>query len=222
MVNIHFSDEEAETQRCSKTQDPIASRCLALILSSLLCLSQSSTSFNRDAVKAGTGRRFLGGLLDHTSYCYTLEVSFYSYIIGGTTAAVPYTEEACILGRFPPPPPQAWASPHLATSIQVWQHLMGRQESDIQLGRGLRLWGENGGWLCWWHLWIVLFAPCPSNGHTPSQLAPRRPSAAPISISPPHPHEGVRLLPSKVCKHMGWRMTIPLVAEEDLGGLDSF
>ncbi|XP_030878049.1 cytosolic carboxypeptidase 6-like, partial [Leptonychotes weddellii] len=54
----------------------------------------SSTSFNRDAVKAGTGRRFLGGLLDHTSYCYTLEVSFYSYIIGGTTAAVPYTEEA--------------------------------------------------------------------------------------------------------------------------------
>lgn len=48
-------------------------------------------------MKAGTGRRFLGGLLDHTSYCYTLEVSFYSYIIGGTTAAVPYTEEACIL-----------------------------------------------------------------------------------------------------------------------------
>ncbi|KAB0388288.1 hypothetical protein FD755_003244 [Muntiacus reevesi] len=70
----------------------------------LLCqnaedFSYSSTSFNRDAVKAGTGRRFLGGLLDHTSYCYTLEVSFYSYIIGGTTAAVPYTEEACILGR---------------------------------------------------------------------------------------------------------------------------
>ncbi|KAG8505426.1 Cytosolic carboxypeptidase 6, partial [Galemys pyrenaicus] len=65
----------------------------------LLCqnaedFSYSSTSFNRDAVKAGTGRRFLGGLLDHTSYCYTLEVSFYSYIIGGTTAAVPYTEEA--------------------------------------------------------------------------------------------------------------------------------
>lgn len=74
---------------------------------SLLCLLQSSTSFNRDAVKAGTGRRFLGGLLDHTSYCYTLEVSFYSYIIGGTTAAVPYTEEACILGKFPPGPIQA-------------------------------------------------------------------------------------------------------------------
>ncbi|TFK10145.1 Cytosolic carboxypeptidase 6 [Platysternon megacephalum] len=64
-----------------------------------LCLSptQSSTSFNRDAVKAGTGRRFLGGLLDHSSYCYTLEVSFYSYILGGTTSTVPYTEEACIL-----------------------------------------------------------------------------------------------------------------------------
>ncbi|XP_057166238.1 cytosolic carboxypeptidase 6 [Ursus arctos] len=71
----------------------------------LLCqnaedFSYSSTSFNRDAVKAGTGRRFLGGLLDHTSYCYTLEVSFYSYVIGGTTAAVPYTEEAYMkLGR---------------------------------------------------------------------------------------------------------------------------
>ncbi|XP_074987961.1 BEN domain-containing protein 5 isoform X5 [Caretta caretta] len=60
----------------------------------------TSTSFNRDAVKAGTGRRFLGGLLDHTSYCYTLEVSFYSYILGGTTSTVPYTEEAYMkLGR---------------------------------------------------------------------------------------------------------------------------
>uniref|UniRef100_A0A8B9PHM3 ATP/GTP binding protein like 4 n=1 Tax=Apteryx owenii TaxID=8824 RepID=A0A8B9PHM3_APTOW len=68
----------------------------------LLCqnaedFSYSSTSFNRDAVKAGTGRRFLGGLLNDTSYCYTLEVSFYSYVVGGTTSAVPYTEEACIL-----------------------------------------------------------------------------------------------------------------------------
>lgn len=60
-------------------------------------LLQSSTSFNRDAVKAGTGRRFLGGLLNDTSYCYTLEVSFYSYILGGPTSTVPYTEEACIL-----------------------------------------------------------------------------------------------------------------------------
>ncbi|XP_078187795.1 cytosolic carboxypeptidase 6 isoform X8 [Callithrix jacchus] len=75
------------------------------IFPKLLCqnaedFSYSSTSFNRDAVKAGTGRRFLGGLLDHTSYCYTLEVSFYSYIVSGTTAAVPYTEEAYMkLGR---------------------------------------------------------------------------------------------------------------------------
>nr|XP_020843370.1 cytosolic carboxypeptidase 6 isoform X2 [Phascolarctos cinereus] len=75
------------------------------IFPKLLCqnaedFSFSSTSFNRDAVKAGTGRRFLGGLLDHTSYCYTLEVSFFSYIIGGTAATVPYTEEAYMkLGR---------------------------------------------------------------------------------------------------------------------------
>uniref|UniRef100_A0A7M4FPT7 AGBL carboxypeptidase 4 n=1 Tax=Crocodylus porosus TaxID=8502 RepID=A0A7M4FPT7_CROPO len=72
------------------------------IFPKLLCqnaedFSFSSTSFNRDAVKAGTGRRFLGGLLDDTSYCYTLEVSFYSYIVGGATSTVPYTEEACIL-----------------------------------------------------------------------------------------------------------------------------
>uniref|UniRef100_A0A8C3MSY2 Peptidase M14 domain-containing protein n=1 Tax=Geospiza parvula TaxID=87175 RepID=A0A8C3MSY2_GEOPR len=68
----------------------------------LLCqnaedFSYSSTSFNRDAVKAGTGRRFLGGLLNDTSYCYTLEVSFYSYILAAAAPAVPYTEEACIL-----------------------------------------------------------------------------------------------------------------------------
>ncbi|XP_039342514.1 cytosolic carboxypeptidase 6 isoform X11 [Mauremys reevesii] len=75
------------------------------IFPKLLCqnaedFSFSSTSFNRDAVKAGTGRRFLGGLLDHSSYCYTLEVSFYSYILGGTTSTVPYTEEAYMkLGR---------------------------------------------------------------------------------------------------------------------------
>uniref|UniRef100_A0A1A8S2D1 Cytosolic carboxypeptidase 6 n=2 Tax=Nothobranchius TaxID=28779 RepID=A0A1A8S2D1_9TELE len=61
----------------------------------LLCqnapdFSFSNTSFNRDVVKAGTGRRFLGGLLDDTSYCYTLEVSFYSYMTAGSTAPVPH------------------------------------------------------------------------------------------------------------------------------------
>ncbi|KAK9404270.1 cytosolic carboxypeptidase 6 [Crotalus adamanteus] len=76
-----------------------------IIFPKLLCqnaedFSFSSTSFNRDAVKAGTGRRFLGGLLDDTSYCYTLEVSFYSYIVGGTSSTVPYSEETYMkLGR---------------------------------------------------------------------------------------------------------------------------
>ncbi|KAK2898363.1 hypothetical protein Q8A67_009781 [Cirrhinus molitorella] len=71
----------------------------------LLCqnapdFSLSSTSFNRDVVKAGTGRRFLGGLLDDTSYCYTLEVSFYSYLTAGNTSPVPYTEDGYMkLGR---------------------------------------------------------------------------------------------------------------------------
>ncbi|XP_070949386.1 cytosolic carboxypeptidase 6 isoform X6 [Macaca nemestrina] len=91
------------------------------IFPKLLCqnaedFSYSSTSFNRDAVKAGTGRRFLGGLLDHTSYCYTLEVSFYSYIISGTTAAVPYTEEACILGPSPPSLGPALIQPRVSKS----------------------------------------------------------------------------------------------------------
>uniref|UniRef100_A0A4W4DUS8 AGBL carboxypeptidase 4 n=1 Tax=Electrophorus electricus TaxID=8005 RepID=A0A4W4DUS8_ELEEL len=71
----------------------------------LLChnapdFSLSSTSFNRDVVKAGTGRRFLGGLLDDTSYCYTLEVSFYSYVTAGSATPVPYTEDGYMkLGR---------------------------------------------------------------------------------------------------------------------------
>ncbi|XP_043986164.1 cytosolic carboxypeptidase 6 isoform X1 [Gambusia affinis] len=71
----------------------------------LLCqnapdFSYSNTSFNRDKVKAGTGRRFLGGLLDDTSYCYTLEVSFYGYMTSAGTAAVPYSEENYMkLGR---------------------------------------------------------------------------------------------------------------------------
>ncbi|GAA6092679.1 cytosolic carboxypeptidase 6 [Tachysurus ichikawai] len=65
----------------------------------LLChnapdFSLSSTSFNRDVVKAGTGRRFLGGLLDDTSYCYTLEVSFYSFLTAGSTTPIPYTEDS--------------------------------------------------------------------------------------------------------------------------------
>uniref|UniRef100_A0A672PKJ1 AGBL carboxypeptidase 4 n=1 Tax=Sinocyclocheilus grahami TaxID=75366 RepID=A0A672PKJ1_SINGR len=52
----------------------------------LLCqnapdFSLSSTSFNRDVVKAGTGRRFLGGL----------------YLTAGSTSPVPYTEDGCIL-----------------------------------------------------------------------------------------------------------------------------
>ncbi|KAM4574824.1 cytosolic carboxypeptidase 6 isoform 2-T2 [Fundulus diaphanus] len=60
----------------------------------------SNTSFNRDKVKAGTGRRFLGGLLDDTSYCYTLEVSFYGYMTAGGAAPVPYSEEIYMkLGR---------------------------------------------------------------------------------------------------------------------------
>lgn len=56
--------------------------------------SFANTAFNRDVVKAGTGRRFLGGILDETSYCYTLEVSFYSYYNGLSPTPIPYTEES--------------------------------------------------------------------------------------------------------------------------------
>ena len=43
--------------------------------------------------------RTLGGSLDENSFCYTLEVSFYSYIAntGTSNLALPYTEEGCIL-----------------------------------------------------------------------------------------------------------------------------
>lgn len=45
--------------------------------------------------------RALGGCLDENTYCYTLEVSFYSYTINQGTQSVtlPYTEEGCILGE---------------------------------------------------------------------------------------------------------------------------
>ena len=70
----------------------------------LLCLnaedfSLSSTSFNRDSVKAGTGRRALGSSLSSQTNCYTLEVSFFSYT-SGLMGTMPYTEEGYFkLGR---------------------------------------------------------------------------------------------------------------------------
>jgi hypothetical protein len=69
----------------------------------LLCanaedFSMSNTSFNQDAVKAGTGRRFLGNCLTPCTNCYTLEVSFFSYTTGSPhSSPAPYTEEGCIL-----------------------------------------------------------------------------------------------------------------------------
>ncbi|CAL8084789.1 unnamed protein product [Calicophoron daubneyi] len=55
--------------------------------------SLPQTNFNRDAVKAGTGRRTLGGILDDRTLCYTLEVSFFSYANVLTGEMIPYTEE---------------------------------------------------------------------------------------------------------------------------------
>jgi len=54
--------------------------------------SFANTAFNRDAVKSGTGRRFLGGILDESSYCYTLEVSFFNYFHGAQS--LPYTQDS--------------------------------------------------------------------------------------------------------------------------------
>ncbi|CAH8589860.1 unnamed protein product [Schistosoma turkestanicum] len=55
--------------------------------------SLPQTNFNRDTLKAGTGRRTLGGILDDHTICYTLEVSFYSYTNMLTNEMIPYTEE---------------------------------------------------------------------------------------------------------------------------------
>eukprot|EP01135_Chromosphaera_perkinsii_P004701 Nk52_evm12s294 gene=Nk52_evmTU12s294 len=44
--------------------------------------SIENSSFNRDKVKAGTGRRFLGQFLGPNSHSYTLEVSFFSFMNG--------------------------------------------------------------------------------------------------------------------------------------------
>lgn len=72
------------------------------IFPKLLCsnaddFSMNNTQFNKDAVKAGTGRRTLGGSLDENCYCYTLEVSFFSYQPVGFSHPIPYTEEECKL-----------------------------------------------------------------------------------------------------------------------------
>jgi len=70
----------------------------------LLCsnaedFSFTSSSFNKDAIKAGTGRRTLGSCLSEQSNCYTLEVSFFSYL-SNTSTPQPYTEDAYLkLGR---------------------------------------------------------------------------------------------------------------------------
>ncbi|KAH8863934.1 Cytosolic carboxypeptidase 6 [Schistosoma japonicum] len=55
--------------------------------------SLPQTNFNKDTLKAGTGRRTLGGILDDHTICYTLEVSFYSYTNMLTNETIPYTEE---------------------------------------------------------------------------------------------------------------------------------
>ena len=39
--------------------------------------------------------RTLGGSLDENTYCYTLEVSFFSYQPAGFSHPIPYTEEEC-------------------------------------------------------------------------------------------------------------------------------
>ena len=61
--------------------------------------SFDNTNFNKDAVKAGTSRRTLGGILHERCYCYTLEVSFYGYH-GPNGQLVPYAEDIYMrLGR---------------------------------------------------------------------------------------------------------------------------
>uniref|UniRef100_A0A1I8F176 Peptidase_M14 domain-containing protein n=1 Tax=Macrostomum lignano TaxID=282301 RepID=A0A1I8F176_9PLAT len=62
--------------------------------------SLTNTNFNRDAVKAGTGRRALVGIFDDSVLCYTLEVSFFSYMANSSGGTLPYTEEGYAkLGR---------------------------------------------------------------------------------------------------------------------------
>ena len=59
-----------------------------------LSLSISSPSF---PISSLIVIRCLGDCLSGHTHCYTLEVSFYSYINQHTNAHIPYTEKECIL-----------------------------------------------------------------------------------------------------------------------------
>ncbi|CAD5111938.1 DgyrCDS1200 [Dimorphilus gyrociliatus] len=100
-IDIHAHSTLMSGFMYGNTYDDV-SRCeRQAIFPKLLCqnaedFSIQNTNFNRDAMKAGTGRRTLGGILDENSYCYTLEVSFYSYTPANssTLQPIPYTEDA--------------------------------------------------------------------------------------------------------------------------------
>ncbi|BHF74348.1 Cytosolic carboxypeptidase 6 [Sparganum proliferum] len=61
--------------------------------------SLSQTDFNNHSIKAGTGRRAVGGMFGPRTLCYTLEVSFYSYT-NSKGVTIPYTEDRlCYVNR---------------------------------------------------------------------------------------------------------------------------
>ena len=82
--NVYDSEERFERQM-------VFPRLLGAIADDF---SMSNTSFNRDAMKAGTGRRYLRSALNPQAHCYTLEVSFASYLTAYGQVSTPYTEEA--------------------------------------------------------------------------------------------------------------------------------
>ena len=54
--------------------------------------SWAKTTFDKNVVKAGTGRRCLGNSLSQNTLCYTMEVSLFSYTTQSEQQQQPYTE----------------------------------------------------------------------------------------------------------------------------------
>eukprot|EP00126_Sphaerothecum_destruens_P011786 Sdes_comp20961_c0_seq1m18721 len=84
-----YGNDYADQQRLEKHR-----KFPKLLYKQIEDFSLDQTSYNKDAYKEGTGRRFLGQFLNPSSNCYTLEISFFSSFCVSSGQVFPYTAES--------------------------------------------------------------------------------------------------------------------------------